>query len=139
MNAPAAVALVVAAIMAFVALWCAIVLLLSYVGGWQRLGKSYAGRVPPHGQKHGWQSGRVGWESYRNALTLHTAQEGLFLSLPILFRMGHKNLFIPWSALRNEKPVSFLWYKAIRFQVGSPPIAEVELPVVVFEGRDRTR
>ncbi len=138
MSTLAVAALVASVIIFLPALWCAIVLVLSYVSGWQKLSKSYGAHAPPHGQKYAWQSGRVGMVSYRNTLTVHAAPEGLFLSVPAVFRLGHKSLFIPWSAIRNQKPVKFLWYNAIRFQVGAPPVADVELPVGVFEGRDLT-
>jgi hypothetical protein len=52
------------------------------------------------------------------------------------FRLGHPPLFIPWSAVRNAKPWSFLWVEGIAFEVGDPSAAKLRLPKKVFEGRN---
>lgn len=130
----------VAALIVFLpAFWCAIVVVLSHVSGWQKLAKSYGAHSSPHGRRFTGQSGKVGVVSYRNTITVCVAPEGLFLSLPVLIRVGHKPLFITWSAISNQKPMKILWYSAIRFQVGSPAVADMELPVGLFEDHDATR
>ena len=117
------------------AFWCIVVLLLSFLSGWQRLASTYATREPPRGARFGMQNGMVGLVSYRNCLTIHTAPDGLFLSVQFVFRIGHKPLFIPWRAIRNEKPIKFLWYEAVRFEVDAPGAPRLRLPAKVFEER----
>lgn len=127
------VALVLLSIVVFPVFWCLIVLLISFVGGWQRLSKVYAANVPPHGQEFSWQTGRVGLASYRNCLNVHVAPEGLFLSMPFIFRIGHKPLLIPWHEIHSPEAVRFLWVQAIGFQVGLPAMGRILLPRPVFE------
>ena len=138
MNAisPAAVAVIVlASIVAIPLFWCLVVLLLSHVSGWQRLSRGYESKVPPHGKAFLGQSGSVGPVSYRNCLTVHVAPEGLFLSVPFFFRIGHKALLIPWSAIHTEETVKFLWHRAVRFEVGRPSSAQIRLPPQILEAR----
>lgn len=110
------------------------VLVLSYVSGWQTLAKSYEANTPPRGMRFTWQSGSVGFLSYRNCVTVHVAPDGLFLAVPFFFRPGHKPLFLPSSAITNQKPVKILWYEAVSFQVGDPPV-ELRLSRRIFEAR----
>lgn len=122
-------------IVVFPVFWCLIVLLLSYVGGWQRLSKVYASDIEPHGQAFPWISGRIGVVSYRNCLTVHVAPEGLFLSMPFIFRIGHKTLLIPWHAIHSQDAVRFLWLQMVRFHVGQPSMGCIQLPQHVLEAR----
>ena len=138
MNAPELAALVTGLLLLLPAFWCAVVLLLSHVSGWQRLAASYPAREPPRGTRFAMQSGSVGLVSYRNCLTLHAAPDGLFLSLPFIFRIGHKTLFLPWSTIKNQKPFTFLWYEAISFEMGAAGTPRLRLPAKVFTSAPRT-
>jgi hypothetical protein len=133
MNTLAIVALVTGLLVAIPAFWCFVVFVLSHVSGWQRLAASYPAHEPPRGTRFAGQSGSVGGVSYRNCLTVHVAADGLFLATPFFFRFAHKPLFIPWSAVRNQKPIKFLWHEAMSFEVGAPPAARLRLPVRIFE------
>lgn len=133
MPLPAVIALVAGILIVLPALWCALVLFLSYLGGWQVLAASYEAKDPPRGTLFSGLTGAVGIVSYRNCLKVHAASDGFFLTVPVFFRIGHKPLFIPWSAVRNRKPVKILWYEAVNFEVGSPRVAELRLPPRIFE------
>ena len=132
MSTPAIAGLVVGLLAALPAFWCVVVLALSYASGWQTLAASYAASELPRGTRFAGQSGSVGMVSYRNSLTVHVAPDGLFLATPLIFRPGHKPLFIPWSAIRNQRTTKFLWHEATRFEVGS---TEMRLPGRIFENR----
>lgn len=135
-QGPLLVALVVGLfIVVFPTFWCLIVLLLSYVGGWQRLSKVHASTISPHGRAFHWISGGIGIVSYRNCLTVHVAPEGLFLSMPFIFRIGHKTLLIPWQAIHSQEAARFLWAQAVRFQVGQPSQGQIQLPSHVLEAQ----
>lgn len=133
------VALVTGLLIVMPAFWCLVVLALSYISGWQALAASYAAQEPPRGTRFAGQSGSVGAVSYRGSLTVHVASDGLFLSTPFIFRIGHKPLFIPWTAIKNQKPVKFLWHEAIRFELGSAPARELRLPPGIFRERTEAR
>ena len=136
LDPPLIVALALLPIVVFPVFWCLIVLLLSYVSGWQRLSRVYASDVPPHGKAFFRQSGGVGVASYRNCLTVQVAPEGLFLSVPFIFRIGHKTLLIPWHAIHSQETVRFLWLEAVGFQVGEPSMGRIKLPRQILEARD---
>lgn len=122
-------------ILVFPTFWCMIVLLLSYAGGWQRLSKVYASTTQPHGKAFHGISGGVGIVSYRNCLTIHVAPEGIFLSLPFIFRIGHQTLLVPWHAIHSQEAARFRWTDAVKFQVGFPSQGQILLPQRVLEGR----
>lgn len=113
--------------------WCAIVLLLAFVGGWRKLAEKYATEKEPRGTAFRWVNGSVGIVSYRNCLNAHVAHEGLYLSVPFFFRMGHKQLLIPWAEIRSGDAVSFLWYRAVCLEIGRPPLARIKLPQNVVD------
>jgi len=119
----------------FPTFWCLIMLLLSFVGGWRRLAEHYATDTEPRGTAFRWISGRVGSVNYNNCLTAQVTRDGMHLSTPWLFRVGHKPLFIPWHAIHDEQPIRFLWLDAVRFEVGKPTIARIQLPRKVIEAR----
>ena len=119
----------------FVGMWCGVVLLLSGIGGWGRLAQGFAANRRPNGRRLTTQSGKVGGVNYNSCLTVHVAEDGLYLSVMVLFRLGHPPLFIPWSSIHNRTVRRFLWIETVKFEVGSPTVATLQLSKKVFEGR----
>jgi hypothetical protein len=118
----------------FVGMWCAVSLILSTIGGWRRLAKSYPVRGQPSGRRFSMQGGTVGQVNYSACLTIYTSSQGLYLSILFPFRPGHPPLFIPWDAVHNAKARRFLWAESVVFDVGSPWIATLRLPRKIFQG-----
>jgi len=114
-------------------MWCGVCYLLSIVGGWQRMASTYAARREPHGTSFWWQTGSVGLVSYKGTLNIHVAQEGLFLSVPLLFRIGHRPLLVPWQAINQVEHRQFLWARSTKFQVGTPSVGSIRIPSKVYE------
>lgn len=109
--------------------WCAVVLFLAHAGGWQRLAGSYAaGSRPLSGVPHSAVTGMVGWVSYRFVLDVHVAEEGFFLDVMPLFRIGHPRLFIPWEAVSARRKAFNLFWKTEALGIGTPVIATITLP-----------
>ncbi len=82
----------------FAAMWIAIALLLSTLGGWRALAEHYRSSMPFSGHTWHFRSATMnGMAQYRNALTIGVNPAGLYLSILPLFRAGHPPLFIPWS------------------------------------------
>ena len=123
-------ALIAALLVFIVALWCAISLTLALVG-WRDLARDYATRVTPHGRPFYALVGSVGLATYRG-LNAWTAAEGLFLAAPRLFRLAHKPLLIPWSAIGNVKVSKVLWADVAFFDVSGTPL---KLPARVLADR----
>lgn len=121
----------------FVAMWFGICNLLSLVSGWRRVASTYASDRIPSGQRFSWQSGGVGFTSYRNSLNVQVARDGLFVGVIWPMRPGHRALFIPWSAIHDEARQQIFWLDITRFSVGTPSIARMRLPTRIFEAKRR--
>lgn len=80
----------------FVGMWVFVCFLLSLFGGWSRLAEAYRARAEFRGKKRYLQSGRLGLTNYNSVLTVGANEEGLYLAVMPLFRVGHPSLFIPW-------------------------------------------
>jgi hypothetical protein len=113
----------------FPVFWCFIVFLISRIGGWGRLAKRYsAGDRQPSGESQRLGSGLVGASRYRGVLTIHQNDDGFFLEVSPLFRIGHPRLFIPWSEISERSHHEVLWAKTERITIGSPPVSKLTLP-----------
>lgn len=120
---------------AFTALWVGITLLMSFIGGWGRVGRTYAaGRRPDGGRVLRHVTGMFGVASYRHVLTVITTDSGLYIDNRTIFRPGHPPLFIPFSAIVHPRRQTLFFWEYVAFEVGDPPIASVRLPSKVFEG-----
>lgn len=95
----------------FLALWISITLLISIIGGWRLLSKAYRADFSFDGRKLRMKSGGMRWgTNYAACLTVGANQEGLFLAVFPIFRIGHPPLFIPWNDISTEdrkQPVFF--------------------------------
>jgi hypothetical protein len=116
----------------FPLLWCGVCALLALVGGWWRLGRRYASEEPPRGTPYLSLHGTVGVVSYRGCLHAHVAPEGLYLSVPWPFRVGHQPLRVPWTDIHDVRERQWMWARIVSFAVGAPRLARVRLPAEVF-------
>lgn len=119
----------------FGALWIGITLAMSFIGGWHQLAKHYAATGQPVGGR-GFPrvTGMFGVASYKHVLTVITTDEGIHISNRAVFRFGHPPLFIPFSAIVYARRQTLFFWDYVAFEVGTPPIASVRLPLQVFEG-----
>ncbi len=113
----------------FPAFWCAVVWLISRIGGWRALAKRYrSGDRPVKGEMANSVLGMVGLASYRYTLVAHFTDDGFFLETMILFRIGHPRLFIPWSDIAEVRPTKWMLIESTRLTVGSPRVSTITLP-----------
>lgn len=89
--------------LAFAALWCGIIFLISRMGGWSSLAQRYQHVGSFDGYRKRFVTGAVtggpflGFPcNYGNCLTLGADSHGLYLAVFPLFRPGHPPLFVPW-------------------------------------------
>lgn len=111
----------------FPLIWCFVCLILARVGGWRKLARHYGTDLSPQGARLSWQSGKLNAVSYNNCLTIDISENGIYLSIMVLFRPGHQPLLIPWSDIHDMRQDSFLWMKYTSLDVGEPKIATVKL------------
>lgn len=83
---------------AFVALWILVMIILSRLGGWHELAKSYRAHDSRSGERFRFQSASLRWgTNYNGCLTLDVNMYGMYLSVFFPFRIAHPTLFIPWE------------------------------------------
>jgi hypothetical protein len=111
----------------FPIVWCAACGILAVIGGWSALAAHFRTYEIPRGKKFGMQSGRVGIINYSSCLTVHVDDEGMFLAVFPLFRVGHPPLFIPWHEFNNCREKKILLWPFDEVFVGIPPIARLQL------------
>ena len=79
-----------------VGLWL-LALVITPLYGWRNWARAYpAPSRAPH-VRFLMRSGYVGRARYGSALNLGVSNEGLHLSVPLLFRIGHPPVVVPWS------------------------------------------
>ena len=119
----------------FTALWVSVTLIMSFVGGWGRVGKRYAAAgPPPHGRALKHVTGMFGLTRYKHVLTVITTDDGLYIENRKVFRLGHPPLFIPFSAIHGARKQTLFFWEYVAFDIDNPPMAGVRLPSKVFEG-----
>ena len=124
----AAFAIVGGFLSGFPLIWCLVVFILSRVGDWHRLAAAYAaGDRQPSGTVHKRLFGMVGIARYKFMLTLHRANDGFFLEVPALFRIGHPRLFIPWNAISERGTKRFFRWETTTLSIGRPRIGTIAL------------
>ena len=112
----------------FASLWVFVCWVLSHVGGWHTLSKTFRNNKPPTRKCVQNESMRVGLISYSHTMIFCLSTEGLSMSVMILFRVAHPPLLIPWSEFHNPRPSKVLWKKMVTVDVGSPTIRTLMLP-----------
>jgi hypothetical protein len=92
----------------FVVLWCAVMAIVSYVGGWTILARQYRYSSEFVGERWRMQSAQMRWwMNYNNCLTLGSNETGLYLSIMPLFRFCHPPLLIPWAEISVSRQCRF--------------------------------
>ena len=117
---------------AFILLWVGVILLLSWLSGWNALGKHYREVTPFEGERLQMVSGRLrNGVNYRAVLTMGANSEGISLTVFFPFRIGHPPLFIPWSEISiSKEKLFFMDAVGLRFSA-EPTIKLILMPKVV--------
>lgn len=103
-------------------------LLLSSLGDWRRLAKSFRAQHKPDGKTFTFRSAAVGMVSYGNILTICISDEGLYLGLFFPFSILHPPLLIPWKEITAVREKNTLSQRRYRISIGSPEWASLTLP-----------
>ncbi|HEX4129980.1 MAG TPA: hypothetical protein VHZ24_08045 [Pirellulales bacterium] len=119
--------------------WCAMLVVLARAGGWAALARRYRRLGAPQGKRLAMQSARFGWIDYNRCLTFWIAADGLYLSVWPMFRAGHPPLLLPWTSLELLKVRDNWWRRTATFNVGSPPIARIDLPLAVLRAAEQSQ
>ena len=91
----------------FISLWIIVSFVLANIGGWSRLAQYYETQSRFEGKKWSFRGGRMGMINYNGCLTIGVDDDGLYLAVFPLFRVGHPPLFIPWYDITTSKSRKF--------------------------------
>jgi hypothetical protein len=110
----------------FIGFWCLVVKMISLVA-WQPLARHFAVAELPAGPRFGLGQARLGFVSYRGAVSAAVTPEGLGLAAVSLFRVGHQPLLIPWSALGPFRAEKVFWTTFYTTQIRTSTTAHTKL------------
>lgn len=103
----------------FVALWCFVCVLVSYIGGWTALARGFRCRSIFVGERWRFQSAAMRFGAhYGNCLTVGGSDQGLYLSPMFLFRFMQPPLLIPWHEVAVARRWQFLLVRRVRLELG---------------------
>jgi hypothetical protein len=107
---------VVGGLVFFLLVWCLVLLLIAWLGGWRRLSKRFGQGRLFYGDIIRFACGQVGLSNYSGVLKVGASDTGLYL-VPIgLFRPFHPPLLIPWTEMEAvEEGVGRLQRVQLRF------------------------
>ncbi len=100
--------IIIAFCIAFPILWMVIILLISYIVGWQKLAKTYHTLDFPKDVKT--CSALMNFCGYNSTLLYAMTKKGLFLKTVKLFSIGHMPLFIPWDKMEFKSGPFYVFY-----------------------------
>jgi hypothetical protein len=113
----------------FLCLWLLVGTIISFVGGWFSLSRTYRTKVPFNGAKWRGQSGQMRWlTNYNRVLTLGTSQDGLYVACMFFFRFMHPPLLIPWSEIKVRRKKGWV-FEYVVFTMGH----ELGIPLRIRE------
>jgi hypothetical protein len=100
--------------------FCLSLAMVSLAGGWHELSKRFRLDNPFDGITEGMQSGRMRFfGNSKNSLRLGADAEGLYLSVPALFRFMHPPLFVPWREIEIHHPKAWLFGEYVTLTLGN--------------------
>ncbi len=108
----------------FVFLWNAVLSILSFAGGWNRLSKKFTAPEDMHGKgkEFKFQSARFRIINYSLCAKVMIHEEGIALSVMKLFSFMHKPLFIPYTEMKEPATgrfvTEYIVFKADSIRVG---------------------
>lgn len=97
--------------------WVVVSILISRISGWADLAERYSFDGSFEGKRWRFVSARMRWKTgYNNVMTVGSNAKGLYLAMFLLFRPGHRPLFIPWHDITTRTVQGTLMtYTEIRF------------------------
>ena len=96
--------------------WFFISSLVARMSGWKALAEAYPLQSDPTGKKLRFQSATLRWSTnYTGLIHMSCDSQGLYLSIFILFKIGHPPMFIPWGEIRTESHGGLIPSLTLRF------------------------
>ncbi len=131
-------------ILFFIILWICVCKLIAAFGGWRILARDYRADSVFDGQKLWLKSvGMRSWTNYSNCINIGANTYGLYLSVLLIFRVGHPPLFFQWTDISTEATSRRLLPDVVKFTFAKQPdvpiIFSKRLAARIFEMRAESR
>lgn len=99
-------------ILSFVAFWCAVCFLISFITGWYALALHFRAQTEPLGETLSagpffYTIYMRFWSHYSSVIRLTAASDALYLAVLFPFRVGHPPLRIPWDEIKLGRAQRF--------------------------------
>lgn len=111
----------------FPVFWSATVYFLGRASGWRNIHEHFGSPPGPMPRGRSFRSARIGPIKYNGVLRIAHDRSGLHLTVWFPFCIGHPPLFIPWSAVGPGTLTKEVGTELVRFTVGRPSVATLEL------------
>ena len=100
----------------FTILWSGIVYMVSQASGWRHLATKYQTSPLKEGY-YGGVYGRMGIANYNGVLRVAFVEQGMYLHVMPLFKIGHPPLLLPWNQLKNWEEGNLFFQKTIKWKI----------------------
>lgn len=116
----------------FVVLWCTVCFLISFMSGWHALSGRFKRQSDSYGENRSagpffYTVYTRFWTRYANVIRVTVASDGLYLSVLLLFRIGHPPLRIPWDEIQFGR-TKRLWRPYIVLTLGREEQIPMRIP-----------
>jgi hypothetical protein len=112
-----------------IGLWIGVNYFIGLISGWAELARAYRFRGKFSGVRWRFQSGQMRLlMGFRNAVTVGSSPEGLYLSPFFPFRPGKAPVLIPWNDV-SARPGKFWFWRYTEFRFRQAPAVFLQLPL----------
>ena len=116
----------------FLGIWFLVLRIISLVSGWTQLAERFPHAGEFRGTLYHGQSARLRGANFNGILELGVGEEGMYLSLMVIFRPFHRPILVPWGEISAE-PVSKFLFRGMGLTFRSFPDITLELSNRTFE------
>jgi hypothetical protein len=117
----------------FAALWCSVCFLISFISGWYTLSGCFKKQSEPYGETR--TAGPFFytiymrfWTHYSSIIRITAAEDALYFSAILPFRIGHPPLCIPWKEIQFSR-TKYFWRRYVVLTLGN----QEQIPLRISE------
>ena len=97
--------------------------------GWRILANDYQTMGGPVGHSIGsMKSLRMNGINYNNIVNVRVGEDGLYFSMPFIFRLFHPPLLIPWNEIARVKRKNVLFSQYWKLYIGRSQSVAISIP-----------
>jgi hypothetical protein len=101
----------------FIGMWCLVSYKISRLG-WSTWAERYRCERQISGKSYRGRSGRFSLQgSYKSILNVVLSNEGIGLSVKLLWRVGHEPLLLPWTMVTGVEERNYFFFRNLRVTI----------------------